>query len=310
MKRTLVSMLLCLLMLCFAACAVQTAPQNTQSATNGEAEKTGEADKTEKPNKPEKPEKPDKPDKPQKPEKADKADNKDKSDKPAQNTAPLTYTLEKRERGEKDEQGTQLIEGYFSCPSVAFGDKTVEKKINRHFLEESEDYDEDFKGYEEDARMLVKERGAQDFPTYEFTVDYADTRCDAAVTSFTEDSYVFLGGAHGSSIREGVTFDMRTGKDLDLEDISTVSEEQTEKFVLDYLKSALKEKKYTDLGLFDGYEAYLSEVVDEDECWYMTDDAVIIVINDTVIASHAAGMIEVPIPYADFTILKSEYLPK
>lgn len=41
----------------------------------------------------------------------------------------------------------------------------------------------------------------------------------------------------------------------------------------------------------------------------MTDDAIVIVINYSYIASHAAGMIEVPIPYADFTILKSEYLP-
>lgn len=183
--------------------------------------------------------------------------------------------------------------------------------INRHFTDEREDYDEDFAEYAEDAREHLSGVGKENFSTsaYEYTLSYSAARCDAVVASFIEDSYAYLGGAHGTSTREGVVFDMKTGRDLELEDIVTVSEDAAEKFVVDYLKTALKEKQYTDLGLFEGYEAYLSEIVDEDDCWYMTNDAVVIVINDSYIASHAAGMIEVPIPYADFTILKSEYLP-
>lgn len=275
-------MLLCLLMLCASACVVNSV-QPAQPSQNIQ---------------------PVQPVQPEKPEQI-------APDAANTQTAPQTfaYTLDEQTYSAKADDGTLLIQGSSAFPVVTLADKGAEQAMNSHFAEEKRDYDEDFAEYTADARELIGMRGAEDFPTYEFTLGYSTERSDSAVVSFVEDSYVFLGGAHGSSIREGVTFDIKTGHDLELEDISTVSEEEAEKFVLDYLKVALKEKQYTDLGLFDGYEDYLQEVVDDDECWYMTDDAVVIIINDTVIASHAAGMIEVPIPYADFTILKSEYLP-
>ncbi|MDO5110855.1 MAG: DUF4163 domain-containing protein, partial [Clostridia bacterium] len=222
----------------------------------------------------------------------------------------LAYTMDEQTHTITADDGTELITGESAYPVVTLANKAAEAKINEHFAEEKRDFDEDLQEYADDARALIAERGAQDFPTFGYTVTHSSARCDSVVASFIEDSYVYLAGAHGTATREGVTFDMATGDTLELEDIVTVSEDEAEKFVLDYLLTALQQPQYTELGLFDDYAQYLPEIVEEDGCFYLTNEGVMIVINDSFIASHAAGLIEVPIPYADFTILKGEYLPQ
>ena len=168
------------------------------------------------------------------------------------------------------------------------------------------------KGYEELLQSAKEHyQSEKDFGYYfsnyyhhENVVAY---RMDNRVASFCciYDSYE--GGAHGNYNFDGATFDVKSGKKMQLEDMLSDAEGFYDKAV-SYLTAELEEN-YGD-GLFPEYR----EVVKEDTfgetpaCWYLDNTGIVIQYNPYSVAPYATGAPSVTLPYDVFAeYLKEEY---
>lgn len=134
------------------------------------------------------------------------------------------------------------------------------------------------------------------------------TRNDAAIFSFAVDSYAFLGGAHGCGATTGYNYDAKTGKHMQLEDLS----EDSEAFkanVLSFVKEQCESDAYRE-RLFEDYETYLEETVFAEDSWYFTDSGILISCPPYTLSAYVEGTINFEIPYETLKTfgMKAEYL--
>lgn len=127
--------------------------------------------------------------------------------------------------------------------------------------------------------------------------------------SITYDDTSYLGGAHGYTGRYGHTFDIRTGQELTLADL-TDNYDAFLSAAVDQLKDIISYgAEYAAYGLNDGYEDQLAGLF-RDGNWYFNDEGLVLMANPYELAGYAAGLIEFTLPYAWLAYqIKADYLP-
>lgn len=133
-------------------------------------------------------------------------------------------------------------------------------------------------------------------------------RIDNRVASFCSIHDMYEGGAHGFYDFEGATFDVSSGRKLQLEDILSDAEGFYDKAV-SYITQKLEED-YAD-GLFPEYQ----DVVENDTfgetpmCWYLDNTGIVIEYNLYTVAPYVTGAPSVTLPYDMFSeYIKEEYI--
>lgn len=104
--------------------------------------------------------------------------------------------------------------------------------------------------------------------------------------------YQFAGGAHGSTLQSGYTFDLTTGKQQSLADqflpgtdyVTAISKE---------VKSQIQERGLTE-ALFEPFKK-----IRPDQGYYLTDQGLVVFFQQYEILPYAAGIQEFTIDYAD-----------
>lgn len=139
-------------------------------------------------------------------------------------------------------------------------------------------------------KEFIKETGMED-AMYSFTEDINFTRHDDKYLSLTEFVYENLMGAHGNYIRRGHTYDVKTGKKLELMDFVR-DKEELRTFLKDWIKENDKDGEFFPEAQ-DVVDDYLNGEFDLQ--FNINQDSLYVVFQTYDIAPYAVGLIEVKI---------------
>lgn len=216
-----------------------------------------------------------------------------------------SINFEELDESIKAEDGAEvmLLSGAFPYVEIS-GNEAATAAVGGFFLEEYNNFvNVEAAEAVEAAKLDYAERG-EDFIPYALEMKYETRRADKDCISFSGDGYSYTGGAHPNSSAKGVTFDTKTGKKLEFKDIVT-DEAEAREFVNATIKAYLDLNKEIFL-LFDDYAEHIPEIL-EDGQWYFAPAEFVVICNENIVGPHAMGIIEIPIAYSDFTLLKEDY---
>jgi len=169
-------------------------------------------------------------------------------------------------------------------------------------------------GYEE---LLSAAKGHYDsmekgedsyFPSYSVYGNVAVSRMDNHVVSLCENIYDYLGGAHGNYETIGRTYDVASGKELQITDILTDPEgfyDKAFEYIIAYL-----EENYGEVLFQDYVETVRTDTFGRTPAsWYLDSTGIVVDYQPYQIAPYAAGMQSVTLPYDEFaSYIKEDYL--
>lgn len=167
-------------------------------------------------------------------------------------------------------------------------------------------------GFLQDAKENYEWCRSEGYPDnfipYELRREVSVRRANGSVLSITYDDTSYLGGAHGYVARSGRTFDLRTGEELTLANL-TDDYETFLSTAVEYLRDISHTGEYTAYGMYDGYEDQLADLFRACN-WYFDNEGLVLMANPYELASYAAGRIEFTLPYAWLAYqIRAEYLP-
>lgn len=149
-------------------------------------------------------------------------------------------------------------------------------------------------GYEE-----MKASDPDSLQYYEFTStgSMRVERADRNMVSLRESSYSYLGGVHGMYGDIGLCYDPVTGEELVLSDIVADKPAFAQEVLSELQNRYADELMYEDFS-DDTLEEYITQRTEEDSLlWVAGYQGISVIFNPYEIASFAAGMLEVMIPY-------------
>lgn len=148
---------------------------------------------------------------------------------------------------------------------------------------------ENFKSENRDAiRQFLKDNPDMPEAEYSYTSDIGFVRQDDKYLSFMEFVYTNTMGAHGMYYQNGHTYDVKSGKNLELTDFVKDKEE-----LRTFLKNWLKEHS-DEYGFFDEAEETIDSYIDgKYELQFYVNNDLIVMFQPYDIAPYAAGLIEV-----------------
>ncbi|MBO5543052.1 MAG: DUF3298 domain-containing protein [Oscillospiraceae bacterium] len=169
-------------------------------------------------------------------------------------------------------------------------------------------------GTAEDDYAVRREYGGEIVPL-ESDRTHQVLRADDEVLVLMSTSYVYLGGAHGSTIDDAICFDMRTGEKLVLEDLAADAEELKTALVQEMVKLAEEDRDgyYSDQISFvepADYHAAFAALL-RDGAWYPGNDGFHLFSDQYELGPYAAGMTDFVIPYESLEgILDARWIPQ
>ncbi len=178
--------------------------------------------------------------------------------------------------------------------------------MDRFFEEKRMGFEKKLQEYIKEAEEYVSygEGTEVDLYTIEQTVQLG--RIDNSVVSLELDYYDYHGETDQSLITSGVTFDVKTGKVLELTDV-VKDWENFEAVAADYATTSLTQRY--EGKLLDGYREYVKEHWETVD-WLFTDYGIRVLYTNGEIAPENKGTLEVNIPYCVVKdCIKDDYLP-
>ena len=192
-----------------------------------------------------------------------------------------------------------IIQVSAESPVVTLDDEEVAKVINDDIKQVSADFllrlQQMFSGANEYSADMA-DMGI-DNALFAMDLQVRDACVNGDVLSIVLEEYNVTGGAHGSSLRYALNYDLNDGKRLTWEDISTDSTALS-KTLKDYIVTQASSSKYEDYYFFDYYEDSLDSAFGDDT-WYFNNQGLTIIYNQYAIAPYAAGIIEFTMPLED-----------
>ncbi len=158
--------------------------------------------------------------------------------------------------------------------------------------------------YEEMLALAREDSGdSEEFLGYQSVSTTDILRADNSILSFTDETYVYTGGAHGNLTVTGRSFDINTGKSLELGDLV-----EDTKALSDFIVGHL-ENNYGSQGLLtEGWEDIVRG--ETEPCFAMGPEGLKIYYAPYLIGPYALGTVTVDVPYGEASIgFKEEYLP-
>lgn len=179
-----------------------------------------------------------------------------------------------------------------------------------------EQQNEEAKEMNEDQEQYAEEEGLEyEIFKYQQNESVSVVRADEAILSFVIDTSYYTGGAHGSSLLEGFTFDVNTGKQLAVSDFG--NEEKiaaaSKNFILTTIDESADIAKAT---LFDDDVTSYKEVIDQyfDEGSfpenYLDHTGITFMFQQYDLAPYAAGIVSFTVPYTEFEKFNEAYIPE
>lgn len=207
------------------------------------------------------------------------------------------YTLEGSDEVILQYTGENVSVNSDAYPELA---KSLEKwsdAKNAYLKEQADEYYEEVNGYRKEnpdhkLRYTIQQHVVQKW-------------ADAQVFSIESKEVYDVGGVHESEEVSVANFDVKTGKELCLDDI-VLDRERFETFVIESVKYAVSQN-YSDVV----YENYTEKVIDglSELKWVLTDSGMEIIYGECEIGPYVAGIIRVEIPYGRLDgYVKGEYL--
>ncbi|MBR1692263.1 MAG: DUF3298 domain-containing protein [Lachnospiraceae bacterium] len=206
------------------------------------------------------------------------------------------------------DEGYSIFYSSYSLPVVTMNQyKDSEKKINAFFENEIQQFKENASELVKEAKSEYENLNDEErelFYGYSSHQYYEKSRMDEKVISFMGYSYLYLGGAHDSSLSSAYNFDTKTGEKLKLSDL--FEDEQTAmNEIREYILS-LCSNPYYSVRLFEDYEENIDDVLKDDN-WFFDEDGLHFISNTYVLGPYAAGEFDFVIPYENLTQLKDAY---
>lgn len=202
-----------------------------------------------------------------------------------------------------------LYEAYQDIVTVEnAGFENLQAALAEYFPPVNEKEHEDFLRYAQEAYDEFDEEKENYFYNYYSWQSVELERSDSTVISFDESSSIYTGGMHPNGGCLGATFDVKTGRKLELADILK-DEPGFYEAAVDYLTDWMA-RNFGEKSFGQEKRNYVASTFDEDRTvnWYLNGAGIVIIYNPYEVADHAAGTIEITLPYGLFyEYMKEEY---
>ncbi|MFC4103325.1 stalk domain-containing protein [Paenibacillus xanthanilyticus] len=186
------------------------------------------------------------------------------------------------------EQTKDKVEMTVQYPQLqGFADADVQSKINTLLAAEG-------KAYETAGLAFVKDFGGEEWiGEYSLTYDvnYTVTKNDGGLLSLHFDVYTYSGGAHGMYDLQSHTYDLKTGKELTLQEAAGGNAN----YIAIVNEEIKRQIKATDLPLIEPFTT-----IDADQRFYLRGDALVVYFGLYEYTPYAAGIPEFVIPLSKF----------
>ena len=160
---------------------------------------------------------------------------------------------------------------------------------------------------EEQYAYYAEEGWAAAFPGYSETRSVEVPRCDSRVLSFLYTDSFYAGGAHGTAMQHGISYSLETGKLLSFDDLSDAPEALRQRCV-EFIDGTIQ-KDYAAGEIVPDYKDLLPGLT-ADPNWCLSEEGLVIVVQEYVLGSFALGMPRFTVPYAVLAgLLRPELLP-
>lgn len=216
----------------------------------------------------------------------------------------LEFSTTDRTFEEKAEDGTVILSATYYEPSIRIKDYTASEQAIRDILTQNVD------NIKTEIELLKGEAGAfytgSETGSYEPTVIQSmlsEGRLDMTCISLVEKTGIRTASSELNTDLTGYTFDTKTGNLLTLDSIADDS---------DALRNSIIEQirfvcgSHSEIDFFDRYEELLPNVLNAGN-WYLTTKGLVVIVPDSMIAPHTAGVLSFVIPYRNLNGLKGEY---
>lgn len=221
--------------------------------------------------------------------------------------SPVSITMETADTVElTTEDGIVYYTVSCSYPVVSIeGNDAAAEKINADISTRVDNHysgvNSDAESAKEDFEYMLADAGEGNAPDpYTANLSFTVVRADDNVISFTEDGYIYMGGAHGSPSTIGVNYDAKTGELIAFTDLS----DDPDAFHADTLayNQELAQTDYYSSQMFstdDITNGTLEDTLYADDAWYLSPAGLVFMSAPYAIAPYAAGTLEFTIPYSD-----------
>jgi hypothetical protein len=216
-------------------------------------------------------------------------------------SAETSYNIDikKLEKEMLDEEGEKFAEVIQEYPIISNLDNNeFINTINEKYKSEAEaSFIELQKQFNEMLPYVKEQResgyfGEDLFYSEEITISIPYNK--DGIISIAESIYYFTGGAHPSLAQSSKTYDLKTGKELNITDILNISKEEVKQLVIEKFNEKINEapEMY--------FEGELEKNADNVE-FYLAEGKLVLYFNEYIISPHVTGMPSVEI---DYSILK------
>lgn len=157
--------------------------------------------------------------------------------------------------------------------------KTFETALNKRFLNSAKDYLVD---NSENENPLINEK-------FDFRSNYEIAYNDFEILSIVQWYYVYSGGAHGNTYFKTVTYNIETGKFLEMKDLFKEGVDY-QTLLTDLVKGEIEARG-------DKAQGFYFEKVDDHTLFYLTKSGLVMLFSPYSIAPYVAGDVRVHIPW-------------
>lgn len=229
------------------------------------------------------------------------------SDNSASKTAPEgqaalpTVTFITVQEDQTDEDGTLLVEFAYDSATVTIpGNDKAAQAIQQDLASIQEDA-------RQDAAEMAADKLDSDFTgNYYLKQSFTVTRADAAIISILITYTSYQGGAHGSTVYSGVTYDAATGSRLTL---ASLGSGVTQKAADTVLALAEQVELVNPGFFFTGFRDGVSRYVVQDSYFYLSENGLVFADNEYTLQSYAAGPVFFTVSYGDLNgILDARFM--
>lgn len=136
------------------------------------------------------------------------------------------------------------------------------------------------------------------FHPYEAIVEYKVTYLTCQFISLYFDKYIYTGGAHGNTVRHSDTWNLNTGRTMDISEYFPDNPNYIDdilSFVVDEITTQLKDPER--MGTY--FETYPQDVYNSwnEDDFYLTPSGIVVYFQQYAIAPYSSGILEFLIPF-------------
>lgn len=241
--------------------------------------------------------------------------------------AGISFTTESVSAPVTNEDGVVLVDVHYEIPTITIPDNEEVQAIIQAELDAivaaSDDTDSMAEIAQDDYNYRKEEGLLEDSEFYPYYSDltFDLKRADDQAISLVVSCSGYTGGAHGWTSQYTLNYDGQTGAQLTFADLGEGFREKAEELVLAQADAMQAEAESKGEGIFlfenyaddvkivvaDGTERWsdIFEGMEDDDStlsasWYLTEDAVVFIAGEYIMKPYAGGIVEFPVPFADF----------